>query len=130
MSYRTGLHPSLDAELAELTEPIQQRDTRTVTEIIRSEHTRQKRIEVTELAIMCLISDLAPLVVSSGMKHKDFMLQVERAVFTAAMNEANGSPTRAARRLGMSHPRLTAALKARHPEIKRTPIKKRSVMKK
>jgi hypothetical protein len=48
-------------------------------------------------AITYLVNDLAPLVVNSGMKHKDFMLQVERAVFTAALNEAKGSPTRAAR---------------------------------
>jgi hypothetical protein len=43
MSYRTGLHPSLDAELAE-PEPIRQTDTRTITEMQRDEQARRNRI--------------------------------------------------------------------------------------
>jgi DNA-binding NtrC family response regulator len=87
-------------------------------------------LHIAGTAMILPVADLAKVLITGEKSYRQFMNELERAIFSAAVALDDGRPTRAAHRLGMSHERFIAALKARHPGIERTPIKKRSVMKK
>lgn len=55
----------------------------------------------------------------------DEVLRFEAKVINAALDEANGSVTGAARRLGISHQGLGDILNGRHKELRRNEPKRR-----
>lgn len=70
--------------------------------------------------IIVPVIDLRPLMVDNVLTYEEFSRNLERTIFQAMIDEENGSPSRAARRLGMHHQTLLYRLDHHYRDTKRS----------